>query len=85
MLRWKARACVFALFPTTETLAQKYPYVLKYPVLIPYAWLHRLIFRGSKAIKKGVLTSCIVMDEDKINEVGKERVRLFLKLNMLEK
>lgn len=84
MLRWKMDMYVYALFPTKETLAKKYPYILKYPILMPYAWMHRLIFRGSKAVKKGALTSYIVTDENKVGAIGRERVQMFRKLKMLE-
>ena len=75
---------VSAMFPTKETLVKQYPYVHKYPILMPWAWLHRLIFRGSRAVKKGALTSYIVTDESKVSAAGKDRVQMFRKLKMLD-
>lgn len=84
MLRWKSGMYCKALFPTRDALAKKYPYVNRSPLLIPVAWLHRLVFRGSKAVKNGALTSCIVTDEQKVSDVGKRRVALFRKLEMIK-
>lgn len=83
MLRWKLGQYKAALFPERASLAARYPYVKKYPFLLPAAWLHRLIFRGFKAIRKGALTSYVVVDEEKLAETGKERLRLFQELDML--
>ena len=84
MLRWKMDMYVSAMFPTKKTLAKQYPYVHKYPILMPWAWLHRLIFRGSRAVKKGALTAYIVTDESKVSAAGKDRVQMFRKLKMLD-
>ena len=84
MLRWKSGLYWKALFPTRVALAKKYPYVKKSVILVPVAWLHRLIFRGSKAVKKGVLTSHIVTDVQKVSNAGKARVQMFRKLDMMK-
>lgn len=81
MQRWKY--CK-ALFPRREALAKKYPYVQKSVLLIPVAWLHRLVFRGGKAVKNGALTSYIVTDEQKVSAAGKTRVKMFRKLEMMK-
>ena len=84
MLRWNMGLYMKALFPTKQALAVRYPYILKHPFLIPYVWLHRLIFRGTRAVKRGDLTNYIVSDESKTSAAGKERVRMFQSLNMLD-
>lgn len=84
MLRWKSDMYWKALFPTREALAKQYPYVAKSALLIPLAWLQRLVFRGSKAIKKGALTALIVTDEQKVSVAGKARVQMFRKLEMMK-
>ena len=84
MLRWNMGLYIKALFPEKHVLAVRYPYVLKHSSLLPYAWLHRLIFRGGRAAKKGALTSYIVLDEQKISAAGKERIQMFQNLNMLD-
>ena len=73
-----------ALFPSKRDLEQKYPYIQKYPILLPMAWLHRLFFRGSKAVKNGALTTYMVTDEGKVSAAGKARVQMFRKLEMMK-
>ena len=72
------------VFPTKDALAMKYSFVCNHTWLIPYAWLHRLIYRGIKALKNGALTSDIVINEQKISELSKDRIRMFRELNMLD-
>lgn len=84
MFRWKSGMYWKALFPTRDALAKKYPYITKSSLLIPVAWLHRLVFRGGKAVKKGVLTSNIVMNEQNVSGIGKQRVAMFRKLQMIK-
>ena len=84
MLRWNMGLYMKALFPTKQALAVRYPYILKHPFLIPYVWLHRLIFRGGKAVKNGALTNYIVSDEQNASATGKERIQMFQNLNMLD-
>ena len=84
MLRWKSDMYWKALFPSRAALTQMYPIAKKSPLLIPVAWLHRLVFRGSKAVKNGTLTSYIVTDEQKVSSTGKARVRMFRKLDMMK-
>ena len=83
MVRWKWAMYMSGLFPDRNTLAQRYPYIQKRAWLIPYAWMHRLIFRGTRAIRKGALTYQIVTDEEAINESAKSRLDLFRKLDMM--
>lgn len=84
MLRWKMGAYLKALFPSRKTLAIRYPCVQKNALLIPPVWLHRLIFRGSRAVKKGALTTYIVTDEKKVGVSAQERVQMFKNLGMMD-
>lgn len=84
MLQWNMSLYMNALFPKKYVLAVRYPYILKHPILLPYAWLHRLLFRGSRAVKKGALANYIVFNVQKAGATGKERVRMFQSLNMLD-
>lgn len=84
MLHWKIGAYLKALFPSRKTLAIRYPCVQKSALLIPLVWLHRLIFRGSRAVKKGALTTYIVTDEKKVGVLAQERVQMFKKLGMMD-
>ena len=84
MLHWKIGAYLKALFPSRKTLAIRYPCVQKSALLIPLVWLHRLIFRGSRAVKKGALTTYIITDEKKIGTSAQERVQMFKNLGMMD-
>ena len=84
MLRWKIGAYLKALFPSRKTLAIRYPCVQKSALLIPLVWLHRLIFRGSRAVKKGTLTNYIIADETKIGVSAQARVQMFKDLGMMD-
>lgn len=84
MLRWKIGAYLKALFPSRKTLAIRYPCVQKSVIVIPFAWVHRLIFRGSRAVKKGALTTYIVTDEKKIGASAQTRVQMFKDLGMMD-
>lgn len=84
MLRWKTGAYLKALFPSRKTLAIRYPCVQKSVIVIPFVWVHRLIFRGSRAVKKGALTTYIVTDEKKIGASAQERVQMFKNLGMMD-
>ena len=84
MLRWKIGAYLKALFPSRKTLAIRYPCVQKSVIVIPFAWVHRLIFRGSRAVKEGALTTYIVTDEKKIGASAQERVQMFKNLGMMD-
>lgn len=82
MIVWKMGLFGTMLFPPAEKLRKRYPYAQKHPVLLPVAWLDRLIFRGSRAVKNGVLTDYVILNEDKINASAKDRIRLFRELEM---
>lgn len=84
MLHWKIGAYLKALFPSRKTLAIRYPCVQKSVIVIPFVWVHRLIFRGSRAVKKGALTTYIVTDEKKIGASAQERVQMFKNLGMMD-
>ena len=83
MLKWNLGLLKTELFPSVEKLKKKFPYAGKHPILIPVAWLHRLIFRGGRAVKNGVLTRGVVGDENSINTSAKERVSMFKDLEMM--
>ena len=84
MIRWKKDIYIKALFPSRETLAIRYPCVRKHAALIPFVWLHRLVFRGSQALRNGALTSYIVTDEKRVAATGQKRVQMFRELGMLD-
>ncbi|MGM9637184.1 MAG: nucleotidyltransferase family protein, partial [Eubacteriales bacterium] len=83
MLNWKHSFKLRTLFPDKKRLARDYPWVLKYPYLIPFAWIHRIIFRGGALLKKNALTAQIVSDETDISDESRLRVSMFRELGML--
>ena len=83
MLRWKSGMIKSALFPGKEKIGMQYLCVKKYPVLLPLVWVYRLFDRGIKSIRRGLLTSHVVMDEASINETAKDRLALFRALNIM--
>lgn len=84
MLRWKKGSYLRALFPSRKTLAMQYPCAQKSAILIPFVWLHRLVFRGGRVIRKGALVASIVTDEGKISDLGQKRVQMFKQLMMIK-
>lgn len=80
---WKLGMLGTVLFPPVHKLRQKFPYLNRWPVLLPVAWLHRLVFRGGKAVRNGELTNGMVLDPEKIGSAAKERIGLFRELEML--
>ena len=84
MLHWKMGTYLKALFPSRKTLAIRYPCVQKSVIVIPFAWVHRLIFRGSRAVKNGALTTYIITDEKKIGTSAQEHVQMFKNLGMMD-
>lgn len=84
MLRWKTRTYIKSIFPNREVLMDEYPCVQNRHILIPFVWLHRLVFRGICAIKDGILTDCIVVNPDEIGTEGEKRIKMFEMLGMLD-
>lgn len=83
MVWWKVGMFKTAILPPAHKLKQKFSYAQKHPILLPVAWLHRLIFRGSRAVKKGALVQGVVLNDEKLAASAKQRVALFEGLEML--
>ena len=83
MLCWKSGQIKSALFPGMDKIGKQYPCVKKYPALLPAVWIYRLFDKGFKAIRKGLLTSHIVMDEAAVSETARDRIALFRRLNIM--
>ena len=83
MLRWKLKGIWSALFPTREHLSKAYPSVIKHPWLVPLAWMHRLVFRGVKALKKEKAAKHIQTEATSVTEEAKRRVNMFIDLGMI--
>lgn len=83
MLNWKHSFRLTTLFPGKKRLAQHYPWVLKTPVLIPFAWLHRIVFRGFALLRSGSWTKAIPNGQNPLSDESKARAALFRRLDML--
>lgn len=83
MLKWKLGQIKYALFPGRNTLEKQYPVLKKWPLLMPAVWVYRLFARGIRSVRKGLLTSYLVVNEAKINDTAQKRVALFRKLDMM--
>lgn len=83
ILRWKARGLISALFPSKAHIAKKYPYVNEKSWLLPVAWLHRLVFRGTKVLKNDRTGQQLCNEDIFVTQEVRERVDLFNKLDMI--
>lgn len=83
MLNWQHGFKLSTLFPGVKRLSYTYPCLKKHPWLLPFVWVHRLVFRGIGLLTKKKLTKPIVFDESKISEESKNRVELFRSFDML--
>lgn len=83
MLNWKHCFRLSTLLPGKKRLSRNYPWVLKYPLLIPFAWIHRVLFRGFALLRGGAWTKAILCDNDKISDESKARIAMFRRLEML--
>ncbi len=63
---------VSALFPPMKKMQRKFPFLVKYPVLLPIAWLMRL-----------ALYTASEHDSSATLEIGKKRVELMKELNII--
>lgn len=81
MFRWQNGFGLTDFFPPVKLLAGNYPCLNKFPWLLPFVWIHRLLF---KSFSKGRKTKeKIVFNEHNISEESKKRVELFGLLEML--
>ena len=83
MLWCKVKSYLRTLFPSRQQLAVYYPYVLQKTWLIPYAWMHRFLFRGIKRLISGETTDWIVDDQTQLSGTQEERMQLFRELGFL--
>lgn len=70
-------AVVKTIFPTAKKLRSRYPYLKRYPVLLPFAWIDRL-YRYRKET-----TSSVNNKADKSIRIGNQRVELLKKYRIM--
>lgn len=73
----KKSGLLSTLFPPKTAMEKKYPYVEKVPVLLPVAWLHRIVRYGAEKKDENNRPS------DSLR-IGKERMTLLKELGILE-
>ncbi len=81
MFRWQNEFGAKALFPPRKRLLGSYPCLNRFPWLLPFIWLHRILFKGFKKGKK--TKEDIVFNENNISEESKRRVEMFRALGIL--
>jgi hypothetical protein len=75
----KAKASLkSALFPAAKSLENRYPYLKKYPFLLPFAWLSRIL---TYLTKKNKAAGDSAAESVKI---GSERVELLRKYKVIK-
>lgn len=83
MFCWSSAIYWPAIFPKRDTLALRYPYVNKHILLVPYAWCHRLIFRGMKRLFAGRINPYFISQNTELSDSGKARMKMFRDLGMI--
>lgn len=83
MLNWQHSLKWSTLFPNRKRLQRDYPCLEKRPILLPFVWLHRILFRGFPLFLRLGRSEQTMTNEVNISKAGKERVMLFHKLDML--
>lgn len=75
----RSSAILHALFPSYSSMQNRYSYLKKYPILLPYAWLHRIANYGKGSVfqrRSGNQISETV-------RIGNERVALMKRYQVL--
>lgn len=85
MNQMERKDIIYKFFPQLKTMAKTYPYVKKSSLLLPVAWVHRLIKLTLDVITKrkpiGKYFSYVQPEID--NDAVKKRMELIRKLNMI--
>jgi hypothetical protein len=84
MKEWSKQNKLQLIFLPRKRLAQKYPYVLKFPLLVPVAWTHRFILLlYALFVKEKKLKTFVTYTVPEENESVKQRMDLIRKLDMI--
>lgn len=81
MFRWRGGLGAKSLFPPKSRLVVYYPCLNKFPWLLPFVWLHRILFKGFAKGKK--TKEEIIFNENDISAESKRRVEMFRFLGIL--
>lgn len=83
MFKWRHGLSLRTFFPERSQLLPAYPWLAKYPLLLPAAWVHRLFFRGLAAWKKERTLDNDISGTTTESAEWEQRLTLFRTLNML--
>ena len=74
----RTRGLLKAAFPDFETMARRYPYVRKHPVLLPFSWAARIVayLKKTKRIKN--------LSSKESIRIGNQRIELMKKYRIIE-
>lgn len=81
MYKWQTGLSLKTIFPSKKRLIKNYPFLNKFPWLIPFVWIHRIIFRSIPRYMKA--KEKIVFNEHLVSDESKKRVEMFRELGML--
>ena len=65
-----------SLFPSAKALEGRYPYLKKYPILLPAAWISRMASYGAKKVLSGSAAESL--------KIGAERLELLRQYDILD-
>lgn len=80
MFKWRHGFSLRTFFPKRKQLIPYYPWLTRFPWLLPAAWMHRLILRGWTAFRKERAVDNVESDAQ---SVSRQRLELFRSLEML--
>lgn len=65
-----------ALFPSRDSMEDKYPYLKKHPYLLPVAWISRIVkYAGERPMRKGNnAAASLKIGHDRVNLMKKYRI-----------
>ncbi|MDD3693268.1 MAG: nucleotidyltransferase family protein [Oscillospiraceae bacterium] len=80
---WKRQPLVKRLFPSRKAIFMKYPYVQKSVLLLPAAWVHRIIDLLIRVLTKKRKMSELYRVPSPDNDIVEKRMDLIKDLNMI--
>lgn len=82
MFFWR-HASIRHFFPDRQEMIKQYPWLKEKTLLLPAAWIYRLITKSIRRLFDGKATQGIISEKTKISDSGKVRVEMFKELKMM--
>jgi len=76
----RSSALIYALFPSFEIMKNRYPYLQKYPFLLPFAWIQRIF----SYVYSSIFHKTTGNNATEAMRIGNERLALMRKYHILE-